>query len=99
MPSGSSARSPVRRSGRLRPIVGLAVRVGEGGILVEARVAPGAERGVLERCRARLVDPANRSVLGAAPLLSLGDGRARAEIKAPVSASVWVEVVDDATRL
>jgi len=82
----------------LRPDAELAIRTEGDGLLVEARLAPGADLGVLERCRARLVDPANRSVLGAAPFLSLGDGRARATIKVPVPASAWVEVVDDSTR-
>lgn len=83
----------------LRPDAELAIQTQDDSILVEVGLASSVDRGVLERCHARLVDPANRSVLGAAPFLCLGDGRARAEIRMPIPpGDAWVEVVDDATR-
>lgn len=81
------------------PDAELTARVGQDGILVEARLAPGADREVLARCRARLVDPASRSVLAAAPFHSLPGLRVRAEIRELVPpGSAWVEIVDDGAR-
>ena len=75
----------------------LTVRTEENGILVEAELVPGADHRKLAHCRARLVDPANRSVIGAAPFRYLGGSRVQAEIQEPVPpGDGWVEVVDDA---
>jgi hypothetical protein len=77
----------------------LTIREKEDGILVEARIVPGADRRVLARCRARLVDPAGRRVIGATPFRSLGDLRVRAEIRERMlPGSAWVEIVDDEAR-
>jgi len=81
------------------PDADLTIRTQNDGILVEARLVPGADRRVLARCRARLVDPRNRSVINTAPFVSLGDRRVRAGIRERVPpGSAWVEVVDDVTR-
>ncbi|HUY52485.1 MAG TPA: hypothetical protein VMV92_43410 [Streptosporangiaceae bacterium] len=77
----------------------LTVRAEQYGIVIEAELAPGADRQALGQCRARLVDPANRSVLGAAPFRDLGNSRVRAEIHERVPPrEAWVEVVDDESR-
>ena len=81
------------------PDAELTIRTENDGILVEARLVPGADRRVLARCCARLVDPGHRTVIGSAPFASLGDGRVRAEIRERVPlGNAWVEVVDDVTR-
>lgn len=77
----------------------LTVRTGKDGIVVEAELTPGADRRELARCRARLVDPASRSVIGTAPFRYLEGSRVRADIRAPMPpGNAWVEVVDDETR-
>jgi hypothetical protein len=78
----------------------LTIRTEKDGILVEARLVPGADRHMVAHCHARLVDPKTRTVIGAAPFLSLGDLRVQAEIRerVPPSGSTWVEVVDDVAR-
>ena len=83
----------------LWPDAELAVRPERSRLVVEARLAPGADRRPLATCRARLVDPADRRVLGTASFHDLGDSRVRAEIRRrrPVQ-EAWVEVVDDAGR-
>jgi hypothetical protein len=83
----------------LRPDAELIVRTKKGGTVVEAELAPGADRRVLAHCRARLVDPANRSVIGTAPFCDLGDSRVQAEIQERVPPEgAWVEVIDDESR-
>jgi len=78
----------------------LGIRTDKGGIQVEAKLVPGADRRMVARCHARLVDPGTRTVIGTAPFLSLGDLRVRAEIRerVPPNGSAWVEVVDDVAR-
>ena len=70
-------------------------------MIVEATLAPGADRDALSRCRARLVDPAVRRVLASAPFAEKGS-RARAELRPPFPMDelkgTWVEVVDDDHR-
>jgi hypothetical protein len=82
-----------------RPGAELAIRPGPDGILVEARLVPGAGR-MLAPCHARLVDPGNRNVIATAPFVSLGGSLAQAKIRAPVppGGSACVEVVDDVAR-
>lgn len=83
----------------LRPDAELTIRTAADGILVEARLVPGADRRVLAHCRVRLVDLESRSVIGAAPFRSLGGLRVRADIQGRVPpGSAWVEIVDDETR-
>ncbi len=76
-------------------------RGGEARVIVKARLAPGADRDALGRCRARLVDPAVRRVLASAPLTEKGPW-ARAELRPPFPVdeltATWVEVVDDDHR-
>ena len=60
---------------------------------------PGADRRALAACRARLVDPVDRRVLGVAGFRDLGDSRVRAEIRRRrPSREAWVEIVEDAGR-
>jgi len=83
----------------LWPDAELTVRAERSRLDVEARLAPGADRRALATCRARLVDPAARRVLGVASFHDLGDSRVRAEIrKRRPSQEAWVEIVDDAGR-
>ena len=82
----------------LWPDTELTIRTEKDGILVEARLVPGADRRVVAQCHARLMDPENRSVIGTAPFLSLGDLRVRAEIRERAPGNAWVEVVDDVAR-
>lgn len=83
----------------LWPDAELTVRPERSRLIVEARLAPGADPHALARCRARLVDPANRSDLATAPFRDLGDSRVRAEIrKRRPPHEAWVEIVDDADR-
>jgi hypothetical protein len=75
------------------------VRTGESGILVEATLAPGADPGALTECRARLVAPANRTVLGVAAFHGISDSRVGAHIHGRVPpGEAWVEIVDDERR-
>jgi hypothetical protein len=77
----------------------LTVRAEARAIVVEAGLVPGEDRRALGPCRVRLVDPAMRSVIAAAPFCVVGEYRARAEIHHPVpTAESWAEVVDDADR-
>ncbi len=83
----------------LWPDAELTVRPERSRLDVEARLAPGADRRALATCRARLVDPADRRVLGVAAFHDLGDSLVRAEIrKRRPSREAWVEVVADADR-
>ncbi len=83
----------------LWPDAELTVRPERSRLIVEARLAPGADPHALARCRARLVDPVNRSDLATAPFRDLGDSRVRAEIrKRRPPHEAWVEIVDDASR-
>ena len=83
----------------LWPDAELTVRVERSRLDVEARLAPGADRWALATCRARLVDPVARRVLGVASFHDLGDSRVRAEIrKRRPSQEAWVEIVDNAGR-
>jgi len=83
----------------LSPDSDLRVSIGESGILVETELAPGADRSVLAKCCARLVDPSSRAVLGVAPFRDAGGSQVRADIRhqAPPSGA-WVEVVDEASH-
>jgi hypothetical protein len=83
-----------------RPDAELAIRPGPDGILVEARLVPGAGRRMLAPCHARLVDPGNRNVVATATFVGLGGSLVQAKIRAPVPSggSAWVEVVDDVAR-
>jgi hypothetical protein len=83
----------------LWPDAELTVRPERSRLIVEARLAPGADPQALARCRARLVDPSNRSDLAIASFRDLGDSRVRAEIRKrrPLH-EAWVEIVDDASR-
>jgi hypothetical protein len=78
----------------------LTIRTEKDGILVEARLVPGADRRVVAQCHARLVDPGNRAVIGTAPFVSLGNRWVQAGIRerVPPGGNAWVEVVDDVTR-
>ena len=83
----------------LWPDAELTVRPERGRLDVEARLAPGADQRVLATCRARLVDPVSRRVLGVAGFHELGDSLVRAEIrKRPPPREAWVEIVGDAGR-
>jgi hypothetical protein len=68
---------------------------------VIARLAPGANRDALRKCRARLVLPAERRVLSQAPFSWPGP-QVVAELALPPSAAqlngAWIEVVDDELR-
>ena len=81
------------------PDAELTIRTEQDGVLIEARLVPGTDSQSLARCRARLVEPESRSVVGSAPFRSLGDLRVQAKIPGRVPpGSAWVEVVDDETR-
>lgn len=83
----------------LWPDAELTVRPGRSRLDVEARLAPGADRRALAACRARLVDPVDRRVLGVASFRDLGGSLVRAEIrKRRPSREAWVEIVADAGR-
>ena len=83
----------------LWPDAELTVRPERSRLIVEARLAPGADPDALAQCRARLVDPVNRSVLATARFRDLGDSRVRAEIrKRRPPREAWVEIVDDPDR-
>jgi hypothetical protein len=82
----------------LWPDCDLTVNVGESGILVEAELAPGADRAVLAGCRARLVDPSSRAVVGAAPFRDAGGSRVRADIHHQAPSGAWVEVAGEASH-
>jgi len=87
----------------LSPLSDLIVRPGyaQDRVIVEASLGPGADRDVLSRCRARLVDPSARRVLASAPFVLAGS-RVRAELVPPFSVDelkgMWVEVVGDDQR-
>ena len=70
-------------------------------IVVEALLAPGADRRALSRCRARLVIPAVRRILAEAGFAVVGS-KARAELRLPFRpdalAETWIEVVQDKRR-
>ncbi len=77
----------------------MTVRPERSRLGVEARLAPGADRRALATCRARLVDPVDRGVLGVASFHEFGDSLVRAEIrKRRPSREAWVEIVGDAAR-
>jgi hypothetical protein len=70
-------------------------------LIVEAETAPGAVRGALATCRARLVDPGRRSVLVAAPFRQHGNSLLKADLPEhlpPGPGDAWVEVVDEESR-
>jgi hypothetical protein len=87
----------------LTPCSDLLVQFGreQDNLVVEAKLAPGADQGALSRCRARIVDPAARRIL-AQESFSRAGSRARAELQLPSPAgdvdASWVEVVDDEHR-
>jgi hypothetical protein len=78
---------------------------GEGRLVVEAQLAPGAECCVLDRCRARLVDPEVRRVLAQAGF-NQPEGQAGARVRAELALpfplhelhETWVEVVEGELR-
>ena len=74
---------------------------GQSRMVVEALLAPGADRGALSDCRARLVDPAVRRMLAQAGFTVVGS-QARAELRLPFAldelAESWIEVVQDKRR-
>jgi hypothetical protein len=77
----------------------VSVRTQDRSILVETDLAPGADRLLLRNCRARLVDPAARKVIVAAPFRDLGASRVTAELPPlPRPSEAWVEVIDDESR-
>jgi hypothetical protein len=81
------------------PDAELSVRTQDRGIAVEADLVPGADRRLLRNCRVRLVDPANRKVIGSVPFRGLGDSRVTAELHGPIPEhEAWVEVVDYESR-
>jgi hypothetical protein len=67
-------------------------------LIIEVRLAPGAQTAGVGRCEVRLVDPAERNVLARAPLQVYGS-RARSHLKLPVpideAGGLWVELVGD----
>jgi hypothetical protein len=69
--------------------------------VVEASLAPGADRRTLSRCRARLVIPPVRRILAEAGFDVVGS-KARAELRLPFRldelAESWIEVVQDKRR-
>ena len=69
---------------------------GQGQIVVEALLAPGADRRALADCQARLVIPAVRRILAQADFSVIGS-RARAELQLPFqrdeSTASWIEVL------
>lgn len=73
----------------------------EGRVVVEAVLAPGVERDVVTRCRARLVDPGVRRVLTEAVFMRT-DSQARAELVLPVPLDelqeTWIDIVLDRLR-
>ena len=77
------------------------LRGGQDRIVVEALLAPGADRRALSRCRARLVIPAVRRILAEAGFAVVGS-KARAELRLPFRpdelAESWIEVVQDKRR-
>ena len=77
------------------------LRGGQDRIVVEALLAPGADRRALSRCRARLVIPAVRRILAEAAFTVVGS-KARAELRLPFRpdelAESWIEVVHDKRR-
>ena len=91
----------------LSPISDLSIRhkSGDGRIVVQAQLAPGAERCALDQCRARLVDPEVRRVLAQASFTrtkgQLGS-QVRAELVLPFPLAEvnepWVEVVAGESR-
>ena len=84
---------------RLWPDDEVTVRPERSRLVVEATLAPGADRQALGASRARLVDPVRRTVLGMASFRELGKSRVRAEIrKRCPSHEAWVEIVDDESR-
>jgi len=70
-----------------------------GRVAVEAVLAPGADRGALGRCLARLVDPAVRRVLAQAAFTRTAPDRVRADLQLPFQLDelpeTWIEVVQD----
>lgn len=71
---------------------------GQGRIVIEALLVPGADCGVLSGCRARLVDPAVRRTLVQASFTVAGS-RVRAELRPSFPLDElpesWIEVVQD----
>jgi len=71
----------------------------QGQVVVEARLAPGADCGALNRCLVRLVDPDVRRVLAQAAFTKTAPDRVRAELQLPFPLDElpesWIEVVQD----
>jgi hypothetical protein len=87
------------------PETDLTVRGAESGLRVDAAVVPTADRVALATCRVRLVDPARRAVIWAAPFQMAGCSMVSAEIPHPVptdrswpTGGAWIEVVGEAGR-
>jgi hypothetical protein len=73
-------------------------------LVVKVRLAPGAGDDALRRCRARLVDPAARQVVAAAPLVR-EDSMGAASLQIPADRDktgafheLWIEIVADEER-
>jgi hypothetical protein len=78
------------------PAADLTVETTQTGLRVAAEVVPEAGRRALAACRARLVDPARRVVIGVAPFHGAGGPRVSAEIPHRVrAAGAWVEVAGE----
>jgi hypothetical protein len=83
----------------LWPDAEVTVRPERSRLVVEATLASGVDSRALAACRARLVDPVKRTVLGVASFRDIGRSRVRAEIrKRRPSHEAWVELVDDESR-
>jgi hypothetical protein len=83
----------------LWPDAELTVQADGRRLTVLAELAPGAQPGLVAACRARLVDPASRAVLGAAPFRRVNASLVRAELDVAVPPrETWLEVVGDETR-
>ena len=85
----------------LSPYSDLSVRNegAQGQVVIEARLTPGADRGALGRCLARLVDPDVRRVLAQSAFTKAAPDRVRAELQVPFPLDelpeTWIEVVQD----
>ena len=73
-------------------------KAGQGRVIVEAPLVPGAECAALGSCQARLVDPDARRVLDHASFAPAGS-QARAElVRLDEGTEAWIEVVDNKHR-
>jgi len=83
----------------LWPGAEMSVLAQPSGLIVEASLAPAADREALQACRARLVDPVRRRIIGVSAFHEVGGSRVRADIpEHRPPAGTWVEIVDDERR-